>query len=67
MVTEAQSLFLSSPVRIGSSSTVQYFIFIMSDLTVYAEALISTVARAFYGDEAVCLIDVLIRDKFLRE
>ncbi len=39
----------------------------MSDLTVYAEALISTVARAFYDDEAVCLIDVLIRDKFLRD
>jgi len=29
----------------------------MSDLTVYAEALIATVARAFYDDEAVCLID----------
>lgn len=39
----------------------------MSDLTVYAEALIATVARAFYDDEAVCLIDVLIRDKFLRD
>ncbi len=39
----------------------------MSDLTVYAEALIATVARAFYDDEAVCLIDVLLRDKFLRE
>jgi transcription initiation factor TFIIE subunit alpha len=39
----------------------------MSDLTVYAEALIATVARAFYEDEAVCLIDVLIRDKFLRD
>lgn len=39
----------------------------MSDLTVYAEALISTVARAFYDDEAICLIDVLIRDKFLRD
>jgi transcription initiation factor TFIIE subunit alpha len=39
----------------------------MSDLTVYAEALISTVARAFYDDDAVCLIDVLIRDKFLRD
>lgn len=33
----------------------------------YAEALIATVARAFYTDEAVCLIDVLIRDKFLRD
>lgn len=39
----------------------------MSDLTVYAEALISTVARAFYDDDSVCLIDVLIRDKFLRD
>jgi transcription initiation factor IIE alpha subunit len=39
----------------------------MSDLTVYAEALISTVARAFYDDDAVCLVDVLIRDKFLRD
>jgi transcription initiation factor IIE alpha subunit len=39
----------------------------MTDLTVYAEALISTVARAFYDDDAVCLIDVLIRDKFLRD
>ena len=33
----------------------------------HAEALIATVARAFYDDEAVCLIDVLIRDKFLRD
>jgi transcription initiation factor TFIIE subunit alpha len=39
----------------------------MSDLTVYAEALIASVARAFYDDDAVCLIDVLIRDKFLRD
>jgi transcription initiation factor IIE alpha subunit len=39
----------------------------MSDLTVYAEALIATVARAFYPDEAVVVIDVLIRDKFLRD
>ena len=39
----------------------------MSDLTVYAEALIATVARAFYDDDVVCLIDVLIRDKFLRD
>lgn len=39
----------------------------MADLTVHAEALIATVARAFYDDEAVCLIDVLIRDKFLRD
>jgi transcription initiation factor TFIIE subunit alpha len=39
----------------------------MSDLTVHAEALIATVARAFYEDEAICLIDVLLRDKFLRD
>ena len=39
----------------------------MSNLTVYAKALIATVARAFYDDEAVSLIDVLIRDKFLRD
>ena len=37
------------------------------DLTVYAEALISTTARAFYDDDVVCLIDVLLRDKFLRD
>ena len=29
--------------------------------------LIATVARAFYDDDAVILIDVLIRDKFLRD
>lgn len=39
----------------------------MSDLTIYAEALIATVARAFYDDETVAVIDVLIRDKFLRD
>mmetsp|Transcript_22477 Transcript_22477/g.62611 ORF Transcript_22477/g.62611 Transcript_22477/m.62611 type:complete len:544 (-) Transcript_22477:564-2195(-) len=39
----------------------------MADLTVFAESLIATVARAFYDDDAVCLIDVLIRDKFLRD
>lgn len=39
----------------------------MSDLTVHAENLISNVVRAFYDDDAVCLIDVLIRDKFLRD
>ncbi|KAL9179783.1 hypothetical protein ACHAXT_007753 [Thalassiosira profunda] len=32
-----------------------------------AEALISTVARAFYDDDAVCLVDVLLRDKYLRD
>ena len=39
----------------------------MSDLTVYAESLIATVARAFYEDDAVMVIDVLLRDKFLRD
>lgn len=39
----------------------------MSDLTVYAEKLIATVARAFYDDDVVCLVDVLIRDKYLRD
>lgn len=39
----------------------------MSDLTGHAETLIATVARAFYDDDAVVLIDVLIRDKFLRD
>jgi len=39
----------------------------MSDQTVYAEALIATLARAFYDDDVVCLIDVLLRDKFLRD
>ena len=39
----------------------------MSDLTVHAERLISAVVRAFYDDDAVCLIDVMIRDKFLRD
>lgn len=39
----------------------------MSDTTIYAEALIAAVARAFLEDEAVCLIDVLIRDKYLRD
>ena len=37
------------------------------DLTVHAEALIATVARAFYEDDAICLIDVLLRDKYLRD
>lgn len=39
----------------------------MSDLTVKAESLISAVARAFYEDDAICLIDVLLRDKYLRD
>ena len=39
----------------------------MSDLTVFAEALIAATARAFYDDDSICLIDVLIRDKFLRD
>jgi transcription initiation factor TFIIE subunit alpha len=37
------------------------------DLTSHAEHLISTIARAFYDDDIVCLIDVLLRDKFLRD
>jgi len=37
------------------------------DATVYAEDLIRTVARAFYDDSAICLIDVLLHDKFLRD
>jgi transcription initiation factor TFIIE subunit alpha len=32
-----------------------------------AEALISTIARAYYDDDVVCLVDVLIRDKYLRD
>eukprot|EP00562_Extubocellulus_spinifer_P006513 CAMPEP_0178518740 /NCGR_PEP_ID=MMETSP0696-20121128/26434_1 /TAXON_ID=265572 /ORGANISM="Extubocellulus spinifer, Strain CCMP396" /LENGTH=480 /DNA_ID=CAMNT_0020149355 /DNA_START=33 /DNA_END=1472 /DNA_ORIENTATION=+ len=39
----------------------------MSDQTVYAEALIAALARAFYEDDHVVLIDTLIRDKFLRD
>jgi transcription initiation factor TFIIE subunit alpha len=39
----------------------------MSDLTVYAEALIATVARAFYSDDIIVVVDTLIRDKFLRD
>jgi transcription initiation factor IIE alpha subunit len=39
----------------------------MSDLTVYAEALISAVARAFYDDECVVLVDILISQKYLRD
>eukprot|EP00551_Chaetoceros_affinis_P000189 CAMPEP_0203642058 /NCGR_PEP_ID=MMETSP0088-20131115/7409_1 /ASSEMBLY_ACC=CAM_ASM_001087 /TAXON_ID=426623 /ORGANISM="Chaetoceros affinis, Strain CCMP159" /LENGTH=453 /DNA_ID=CAMNT_0050497747 /DNA_START=77 /DNA_END=1435 /DNA_ORIENTATION=- len=37
-----------------------------ADATVDAEHLIMTVARAFYDDTAIAIIDVLIRDKFLR-
>ena len=32
-----------------------------------AEALISTIARAFYDDDVVCLIDVLLRERYLRD
>ena len=39
----------------------------MADLTVYAEALISAVARAFYDDECIVLIDILISQKYLRD
>ena len=38
-----------------------------NDATVHAEALIMTVARAFYEDVEILVIDVLIRDKFLRD
>ena len=34
----------------------------MSDQTVYAEALIGAVARAFYEDEHILLVDTMIRD-----
>lgn len=39
----------------------------MSDLTHHAEALIASVARAFYEDDVVMVVDVLLRDKFLRD
>jgi len=39
----------------------------MSDQTVYAEALIGGVARAFYEDDHVLLVDTMIRDKYLRD
>ena len=32
-----------------------------------AEALISNIARAFCDDDVVCLVDVLLRDKYLRD
>lgn len=38
-----------------------------ADATVDAEHLIMTVTRAFYDDTAIAIIDVLIRDKFLRD
>lgn len=38
-----------------------------NDATVDAEHLIKTVARAFYDDTAIALVDVLINDKFLRD
>jgi transcription initiation factor IIE alpha subunit len=39
----------------------------MADLTVYAEALISAVARAFYDDDCIMLVDVLLAQKYLRD
>lgn len=39
----------------------------MADLTVYAEALISAAARAFYDDDCIVLVDVLIAQKYLRD
>ena len=38
-----------------------------SDATLDAEHLIRTVAKAFYDDTAIALIDVLLNDKFLRD
>ena len=32
-----------------------------------AGALISTIARAFYDDDVVCLFDVLLRERYLRD
>ena len=32
-----------------------------------AEALISTIARAFYDDDVVCIVDVILRDKYSRD
>ena len=32
-----------------------------------ATPLISTIARAFYDDDVVCLIDVLLRERYLRD
>mmetsp|Transcript_6679 Transcript_6679/g.9889 ORF Transcript_6679/g.9889 Transcript_6679/m.9889 type:complete len:453 (-) Transcript_6679:249-1607(-) len=37
------------------------------NITVHVESLIKTIVRAFYPDECVCVIDVLLRDKFLRD
>ncbi|GMI32835.1 hypothetical protein TrCOL_g9903 [Triparma columacea] len=37
------------------------------DMTLLAESLIRNVARAFYGDSEVFLVDVLLRDKYLRD
>ncbi len=37
------------------------------DMTKYAEQLIRAVARAFFTDEYVLVVDVLIRDRFLRD
>lgn len=39
----------------------------MSELNVHVEALISAAARAFYDDFAICVVDVLLREKFLRD
>ena len=36
-------------------------------MTLLAESLIRNVARAFYGDSEVFLVDVLLRDKYLRD
>eukprot|EP00957_Ditylum_brightwellii_P154459 11754720-Ditylum_brightwellii.AAC.1 len=39
----------------------------MSDQTALAEALIATVARAFYDDGVIIVIDFLLREKYLRD
>lgn len=39
----------------------------MTDRTVYAEALIIAVAKAFYEDTEICLLNILLRDKYLRD
>ena len=38
-----------------------------SDMTVIFESLLKSVARAFYPDPCVLLVDVLLRDKYLRD
>ena len=35
--------------------------------TIHVDNLIKTIVRAFYTDDCVCIIDVLLRDKYLRD